>query len=211
VIESIPVRSDLGRSHRPTTRPDVGGGAAAQRTPDERRQLAALKQRDAEVRRHEQAHAAAGGAHTGAPHYHFEQGPDGQLYAVGGEVAVDASPVRGDLHATILKMQQVVRAALAPADPSGQDQQVAAAAAAVMARARVELALEGAHPAEGAERSEAESSAAAPGSSSERSSRSAGPTTLSHELRAYRAALQTPETPSVNLVACVDCGHAHWR
>ena len=110
--------------------------------------------------------------------------------------------MRGDPRATILKMQQVVRAALAPADPSSQDQQVAAAAAAAIARARVELAIEAMGQAEGAGRSESESNSAAVGSE---------PGSLSQVLQAYRAALKTPETSSVNLVACVDCGHAHWR
>jgi hypothetical protein len=36
-------------------------------------------------------------------------------------------------------------------------------------------------------------------------------TSLSQVLRAYHAALKTPETPSVNLVACADCGQAHLR
>jgi hypothetical protein len=201
VIESIPARGDFSRPVAQNTRPSIAAGTAAapQLRPDEQRQVGELKRRDAEVRRHEQAHAAAGGAHTGAPHYHFEKGPDGQLYAVAGEVAVDASPVRGDPRATILKMQQVVRAALAPADPSGQDQQVAAAAAAVIASARVELAL---GAAEGAAHSESESSTAVHGSES---------APLSQVLHAYRDALRTPETPSVNLVACADCGQAHWR
>jgi hypothetical protein len=210
MIESIPARSDFGRSHRETTRPEFGGGAAPPLTRDEQRRVAELKQRDAEVRRHEQAHAAAG-AHAGAPHYQFEKGPDGQLYAVAGEVAVDASAVRGDARATILKMQQVVRAALAPADPSGQDQQVAASAAAVMASARVELALEGVNSAHGAGRSESASSAADSAASVERASHNPDSTSLSQVLRAYHAALETPPTPSVNLVACADCGQAHSR
>jgi hypothetical protein len=50
------------------------------------------------------------------------------LYAVSGEVSIDSSPVKGDPKATVRKMEQVVRAALAPAQPSGQDRAVAAAA-----------------------------------------------------------------------------------
>lgn len=54
-------------------------------------EVARLRQRDAAVRRHEQAHAAAGGPHAGAPSYEYTQGPDGRQYATGGEVPIDAS------------------------------------------------------------------------------------------------------------------------
>ena len=53
---------------------------------------------------------------------------------------IDLSPVRGNPQATIAKMQQVRRAALAPGEPSGQDRQVAAQAAALEREARKELA-----------------------------------------------------------------------
>ncbi len=100
-----------------------------------------LKESDREVRRHEQAHkSAAGGLATGGPTFDFKSGPDGQQYAVGGEVNIDTSPVSGDPQATIRKMQQVRRAALAPASPSGQDRSVASQAAAAEQNARAELA-----------------------------------------------------------------------
>ena len=60
-------------------------------------------------------------------------------YAVGGEVSIDSSPVEGDPAATITKMEQVKRAALAPAEPSGQDRSVASSAAQAEAAARMEL------------------------------------------------------------------------
>ena len=56
-----------------------------------------------------------------------------------GEVSIDKSPVRGDPQATIEKMQQVRRAALAPAQPSGQDRQVAAEARRAIQQARAKL------------------------------------------------------------------------
>lgn len=98
-----------------------------------------LKQRDLEVRAHEQAHAAAGGATTGAPSYSFEVGPDGKKYAVEGEVSVDLSVVEGNPRATIAKMQKVHSAALAPANPSIQDTRVANTAAQIIAQAQSEL------------------------------------------------------------------------
>jgi hypothetical protein len=103
-----------------------------------------LKQRDAEVKAHEQAHMAAGGGLVqGAAVYTYEKGPDGAMYAVGGEVKIDASPARTP-DETIRKAQQIRRAALAPAQPSATDHAVAAAAAAMEARARAEKAQESA-------------------------------------------------------------------
>lgn len=111
-------------------------------TEGEQRQVEKLKARDREVRAHEQAHATTGGSVTGSPQYTFEQGPDGKQYAVGGEVSVDASPVRGNPEATIRKMELVKKAALAPANPSSQDRRVAAEADAQIIAARQEIAAE---------------------------------------------------------------------
>ena len=110
----------------------------------EKKQLRELKQRDREVRAHEQAHAAAAGSLAkGAPSYDYQRGPDGQLYAVGGSVSIDTSEVAGDPKATLDKAQRIQRAALAPAEPSSQDRAVAAEAAAMAAKARAELAQQG--------------------------------------------------------------------
>jgi hypothetical protein len=103
-------------------------------------EIAKLVSRDQEVRTHEQAHAAVGGRYAGAPSYTYERGPDGKRYAVGGEVGIDASPIPSDPEATLRKMEVVIRAALAPAEPSGQDRQVAAQAQAQMAEAYAQLA-----------------------------------------------------------------------
>lgn len=106
---------------------------------EEQRQVADLKRRDAEVRAHEQAHSARGGAHASAPSYEYTVGPDGKRYATSGEVKIDASPVRDNPEATIRKMEAVIAAALAPADPSSQDLQVARQAQEQRAKAQVEL------------------------------------------------------------------------
>ncbi|MEH6565702.1 MAG: putative metalloprotease CJM1_0395 family protein [Halopseudomonas sp.] len=109
-----------------------------------------LSARDREVRAHEQAHMAVGGQHAGSVQYDYTRGPDGKLYAVGGEVGIDTAPVPGDPQATIDKMEQVRRAALAPAEPSGQDRTVAAQAAQAIAQARAELATRGPEPSDSA-------------------------------------------------------------
>ncbi len=108
----------------------------------EQKQLAQLKARDAEVRAHEAAHAAVGGQLAGSPSYTFQRGPDGQQYAIGGEVQISLSEVPGDPQATIARMQQVKAAALAPAEPSGADRSIAAEANRRISAAQAELLKE---------------------------------------------------------------------
>lgn len=105
---------------------------------EEQAVIADLRARDQEVRAHEAAHARVGGEFAGAPSFTFETGPDGRLYAVAGEVSIDTSPVPGDPEASIEKLETVIRAALAPAEPSSQDLAVAAQARARLAEARAE-------------------------------------------------------------------------
>ena len=108
----------------------------------ELKQLTELKARDSEVRAHEAAHQAVGGQYAGAMSFTYQRGPDGAQYAVGGEVSIDLSPVQGDPQATIEKMRIVRAAAMAPAEPSGQDRAVAAQAMQIMLQAQSELAAE---------------------------------------------------------------------
>ncbi len=108
----------------------------------EQQEIRALAARDREVRAHEQAHAAVGGAYAGHPHYQFTQGPNGVRYAHSGHVNIDVSPVAGDPAATLSKMQTVAKAALAPAQPSAADRAVAAKANTQAAQARAELAAQ---------------------------------------------------------------------
>ncbi len=105
---------------------------------EEQKQLTQLKARDREVRSHEQAHTNAGGPYAGAPSYQYTRGPDGGQYAVSGEVSIDASPISGNASATVAKMEIVIRAALAPAEPSGQDMKVASQARAAKTQAQTE-------------------------------------------------------------------------
>lgn len=110
-------------------------------TEEEKKQVAELKKIDAKVRAHERAHAAVGGQYAGAPSYQYTRGPDGQLYAISGEVAIDVSAER-DPEATLQKAAQVAAAALAPADPSGADRAVAAAANALRQEALAQIRAE---------------------------------------------------------------------
>jgi len=102
---------------------------------DQKAEIQKLQQTDREVRQHEAAHASAGGGLAGAPSFEYETGPDGRQYAIGGEVPIKVPSVsRGNPQGTISQLEQVVRAALAPADPSGQDRAVAAQAQAEIAQ-----------------------------------------------------------------------------
>jgi len=109
---------------------------------EDQQELDDMKRRDREVRTHEQAHKAAGGAFAGSMRLNFQMGPDGKRYAVEGSVPIDVSPVAGDPAATLRKMEVVARAANAPASPSGADRAVAAQASRAMQQARAQLAAE---------------------------------------------------------------------
>ena len=103
------------------------------RTPDqldpgERAVVDRLRQRDAQVRQEEQAHAGAAGALAGPIAYVYEYGPDGRAYAVGGSVAVNlgkaaATPEQGRRAAAAL-----AAAAHAATNPSAADLAAAAKA-----------------------------------------------------------------------------------
>lgn len=118
----------------------ASGNASSQLSEEDQRVVAQLKARDREVRDHEQAHKRVGGPYASQPTYEYQTGPDGQQYAVGGQVKIDVSPVADDPQATIDKMEVVKAAALAPAEPSSADRQVAAQADAIRTQALGDLA-----------------------------------------------------------------------
>jgi hypothetical protein len=137
-------KQDKSKSTRDTVSISAQGKQAVEEessqdlSEDEQDQVQTLKDRDREVRVHEQAHAAVGGQYAGAPSYDYETGPDGKRYAVGGEVSIDVSREQ-DPQDTIDKMQIVRAAALAPAEPSTQDLKVAAQATQQEGQARAQL------------------------------------------------------------------------
>lgn len=105
--------------------------------PEVKQAVEQLKRIEEKVKAHEAAHKSAGGSLAGSASYSYTQGPDGRNYITGGEVQIDMSTGRTP-EETISRMQQVIRAALAPADPSGQDRAVAAQAANQMTEAQQE-------------------------------------------------------------------------
>ena len=108
-------------------------------TEEELLKVTELQQRDTEVRTHEQAHLSAAGAYaSGGASFSFTTGPNGKRYATGGEVPIDMSK-EDTPEATLLKMQTIRRAALAPASPSSADRTIAAQASSKELQARKEL------------------------------------------------------------------------
>ena len=108
----------------------------------EQEEIRTLKQTDREVKDHEQAHRAVGGKYAGPMVLTYERGPDGVNYAVAGEVQVSVSEVQDDPQATIVKAEQIRRAALAPANPSQQDRAVALQATEMIVDAEQQLRQE---------------------------------------------------------------------
>jgi hypothetical protein len=106
---------------------------------DEQRMVRDLASRDSEVRAHEAAHQAAGGGMTGAASFTYQQGPDGKMYAIGGEVSISmksgSSPEE-----TIANARQIAAAAMAAGNPSPQDFAVASSARVMEMKAQQQLA-----------------------------------------------------------------------
>ncbi|MCA8959220.1 MAG: hypothetical protein KDC38_01855 [Planctomycetes bacterium] len=137
-VESTPDARAARGVDRAEISSEARTAAGRELTEDQQHEVDDLRKRDREVRSHEQAHKSAAGAHAGAIAFEFETGPDGRRYAVGGSVPIDTSPVPGDPDATIRKMEQVRKAAVAPAQPSAQDRQVMATAQRQLNEARAE-------------------------------------------------------------------------
>ncbi len=110
-------REDPAHRHGPPTDP-------RELTQEEELEVRRMAARDAEVRRHELAHASVGGPHIGVAEYKYQRGPDGKLYAVGGRVSIDVAPAASPA-ATVRKMDTIIRAALAPLNPSMEDRAAA--------------------------------------------------------------------------------------
>lgn len=173
----------------------------------EKKEVQQLQARDAEVRAHEQAHAAAGGSHAGSPNYEFQTGPDGKRYAVGGSVSIDTGEVAGDAEASIQKLEQVARAATAPAEPSGQDRKVAAQARMKIATLRAEMASGEGEQAPAAEVGDAESAESA--SASGEGGPSAQGAMAAKSYAAQASYDQAPPSQSLDITACANCGGGH--
>lgn len=136
---SATIKSKQQNNSNEKTNGKSSAGVDKELTPEEKKAVEVLQKADKMVRAHEQAHKSVGGNLVrGGANFTYTSGPDGKVYATGGEVQIDISPVKDNPEATIQKMNQVRAAALAPADPSSQDRSVAALAQSIAANARAE-------------------------------------------------------------------------
>ena len=110
-------------------------------TTEEKREVNELQARDTEVRAHEAAHQAAGGGLAGGASFSYQRGPDGKMYAIGGEVPISFKEGRTP-EETIANARQVKAAAMAPANPSPQDYAVANTATMMELKAEQQLQKE---------------------------------------------------------------------
>jgi hypothetical protein len=134
-----PVSQDSSLSQvQQATTPSLNLATDAQ-SQQELAQIQELARIDQEVRAHELAHASVGGSFAGGTSFSFTRGPDGRLYATGGEVSIDISTVANNPQATIEKARVIIAAATAPANPSAQDLRVAARAQAMLVNAQAGL------------------------------------------------------------------------
>lgn len=102
--------------------------------------MAKLKETDAEVKAHEQAHkSATGGLRTSVANYETEKGPDGREYAVAGEVGISFTEGT-DAKKNLENAQTLKRAALAPSEPSAQDRAIAQKADSLIRKYKQEIA-----------------------------------------------------------------------
>lgn len=108
---------------------------------DEKRLVKDFQARDGEVKAHEAAHQAAGSGMTGAASYTYQQGPDGKMYAIGGEVSISMKS-GSTPEETIKNARQIVAAAMAAGSPSPQDFSVASSAKVMEMKAEQQLARE---------------------------------------------------------------------
>ena len=97
-------------------------------SPEERAAVEALRQRDAQVRQEETAHAGTAGSLAGPIAYVYQRGPDGRQYAVGGSVPISAQTVTGDPDEARRIGGRIAAAALAATNPSAADLSAAARA-----------------------------------------------------------------------------------
>lgn len=119
---------------------DAAPATVGELTSQEQQQVMQLQQTDRLVRAHEQAHLSVGADLVrGGPSFSYQTGPDHQRYAVAGEVSIDVSAASTPQE-TIPKAQHIRATALAPADPSAQDNSVAAQASRLESLARMEIA-----------------------------------------------------------------------
>jgi hypothetical protein len=108
----------------------------------ERAEVEALRKREREVRRSESAKLQQAKSLARGPVYSYEVGPDGNVYAVDGEVIFDMKEVPGDPQRTAEKMSETRLALMAVPNPGPEERRLASEAARKEAVARAEIRSE---------------------------------------------------------------------
>ena len=144
VVDEDPISKSLAQSNKKSHQKELDEKKAEESkqndTPDnlssdEKRLIKELSDRDAEVKTHEASHQALGGGLTGAASYTYQEGPDGKMYAIGGEVSI-STPTSSNPKEAIRNARTVAASALAAGDPSPQDFAVASSASIMEMKAR---------------------------------------------------------------------------
>lgn len=147
VVEDDPLREDKGSNEKKLSQEEEEKKRSEklkstnELSLDEKILVQELQSRDVEVRAHEAAHQGAGGGMTGGASFSYQKGPDGRMYAIGGEVSISI-PSGSTPQETIRNAQQAIAAAMAPSDPSGQDFAVASSAMVMLIKAQQQQAKE---------------------------------------------------------------------
>ena len=89
---------------------------------DFQRVLDKFKKTDADIKSHEQIHASIGQT-TSPISYNYQEGPDGKMYAIGGQVRLDTS-IPSDPKAAAFKLDMIEKAAAGPMNSSGADSSI---------------------------------------------------------------------------------------
>ncbi len=113
-----------------------------EKSEEENRTLQKLKNRDQEVRLHEAQHNRnPGTVSIGGPQYTYTIGPDGKVYATGGQVMVTTG-ASGDPKTALRKARALKSAALSTGEPSSMDMAAAVSAREMEMEAIIKLARE---------------------------------------------------------------------
>ena len=123
------LRAELSEAQRDrdAARPSIAR-TADRLSPEDRAAVTALRQRDAQVRQEETAHAGVAGSLAGPISYIYQLGPDGRQYAIGGSVKISARTVTGTAEEARQLGGRIAAAALAATNPSAADLSAAAQA-----------------------------------------------------------------------------------
>ncbi len=148
VIDDDPVSKERAESKKETAQKELQekksketdkSSGSQELSSDEERLVKDLASRDAEVKTHEAAHQGAGGGLTGVASYTYQQGPDGKMYAIGGEVSI-STPSGSTPEEKLKNARTLAAAALAAGNPSPQDFSVASSARTMEMQALQEIA-----------------------------------------------------------------------